>query len=477
MAIRRRIVDLSNPAVKANVAFLYRHGLTLHQILEQPTVLQYSHDELATRVKSVRGAVTAHELCNGFAGHAMRHRDDVVDQPWLQYLARRLDCSVNEIMRHAPLKLNALYPRSHQNVIDKLDTLLEAGATKQQILTSLGVLNRGLETIRERISFLRANGLDRPELPIKLLSQGGRHYQNMVRYRLRLKDIIGSHVDQWHYLAHRLNTSPVIAKQVFENVDLRWLIPKIDLLLDMGVSGDDILLRPKLTAFSLERLQKLKAIFEKYDMDMRPGVMGYFLAQDAFPRGSTETLMQTIVCDLLRCDSGDLRLAWPYMQLALQSSPKSLEKCVNVLTDHGVTLADIRSCPLVLNHGADDLSRALTGHPDLLPLQQWCQNSRLVNALVYVLERDRNFREENGVTDQPEPETTDQTSFAPRWMGSVNTDGSPAQTDDVALSDDVTFSDGVDFQISDLDDDVIFSEGYGNAMRDYWSHISRSARV
>ncbi|XP_074657415.1 uncharacterized protein LOC141910620 [Tubulanus polymorphus] len=393
--LKRKILDV-----------LAYDGTTLPQILQTPEILLRSESYLAKKSRwlklngfpstTVAGLIYA----GGKRFEQMREIGAAQTDSWLDVLARKLECSVEELLNDLAANASKLRPYNLRRIVERIDLLIANGADGKMIREQPFVLSRSTATLRRRIERLDSLGLRKPRLPITWLIQNDREFDQIVEGHLRLRDAMADCADKWEYLAKLLDVGESQVKKAFPDFDLTLITKKIRFLFAMGFTGEQILLYPRVLHPSLEGLRLADEYFRANEIsNLRLPQIYAFASNRRVHLKRNASYTRRSIARILETNLASLDKYWPHLQPAISFTERELCANKNVLLKHGFELSDVSRCPLLFNHVPEALERYLAKLESLktvAPFSNWSKRNKsikLLNALQYLIEKDLNFSE------------------------------------------------------------------------------------
>ncbi|KYN27837.1 hypothetical protein ALC57_02902 [Trachymyrmex cornetzi] len=260
-------IPISSIDKKLNI--LYEYNIKNKDILKDVWVLRYSENHIRHRCElyqdtgrlkmktwaircSLQVILRAIQK-NKVERSLMQHYGNVSD--YLQNKLKVDDEMLNSMVQKVPniLRVN----------IAKLDQLVnilhQNGVTSNEILRHARIFYFNIDTIQNRIAILKKANLA-PKLTV--LMQSERIFDQYVEMNDERQKLLQKHGSVKNYLINTLNVEEKLLEKAITKypsilrVKFKKLTELIDLLQQNGITGDDILSRPKIVYFNIETLRK-----------------------------------------------------------------------------------------------------------------------------------------------------------------------------------------------------------------------------
>ncbi|XP_064639183.1 uncharacterized protein LOC135494826 [Lineus longissimus] len=388
--------DVDN--IEKKMRNLVNVGCTLNQILENPGVLRYNENEIARRIKKIKALgqpVTTYSILGMHAKSSkyfLKFNGLFRGRSWVEVLSEKLDCSIAELLLDvSPAMSYILCSKYPDRMLEKIDILLEGGFTTFQIRGCLRVLNKDVNTLRKRVADIHELGLQRL-MTCSWLMQGEAKFWKIVNNAKRYNQW----GDKWEYLSKMLDIPKEELKIHFKRIDMENVIPKIELLIKIGFTGQEILNRPRMLRISEKKIKNVLEGITENEMDHLDTSQRYSWVVNTIPTLHRGVYTQkAVLSKLLNCSTETFTKNAAFLKQALSHPDATILETVSLLKSKGFTISDIEQCPLVLNHEPSILNSYLDGlecRKELQPYAEWEKDKvKLLNVLQYFIERDINF--------------------------------------------------------------------------------------
>lgn len=310
----------------------------------------------------------------------------------MEVLSEKLDCSIGELLQDTSPSMSYVHCSKYPDrMLEKIDVLLKAGFTTLQIRRCVRVLNKDVETLRKRVAEVHELGLQRL-MTCSWLLQGEPQYKKIVKNAKRY-NLWG---DKWEYVSKLLDVPKEEVMGHFKRIDMENVIPKIELLIKIGFTGQEILNRQRMLRTSEKKIKRVLDHITENEMDDLNTSLRYTWVVNEIPALNREVYTQkAVLSKLLNCSTKTFTKNAAFLKPALSHPDAMILETVSLLKSKGFTISDIEQCPLVLNHDPSILNSYLEGlecRKELQPYAEWEKDKvKLLNALQYFIERDLNF--------------------------------------------------------------------------------------
>jgi DNA-binding transcriptional MerR regulator len=392
------MVDFNSENIEQKIQNLVDVGCTVNQILENPGVLRYVKKEIKKRVGKLIAAeqpVNVYSIVGTHAKsskHFMKFSGLFQGKSWLEVLSVKLECSIPEVLQDvSPAMSYVLCSKYPDRTLEKIDILLGAGFTTSQIRGCVRVLNKDVKTLRRRVAEIHELGLEKL-MTCSWLLQGEAKYLKIINNAKR-HSLWG---DKWEYVSTLLDLPKDEVRVHFKRIKMENVIPKIELLLKMGFTGQEILNRPRLMKISEKKIEQISELMVEHELHDLDVLQRYTWVVNRMPTLYHGVYSQkAILSKLLNCSKKTITKNANLLKQAFSHSDATILESISVLKSNGFSASDIEQCPLVLNHDPSVLRTyldSLETRKELQPYVEWEKDKvKLLNVLQYFIEKDMNF--------------------------------------------------------------------------------------
>lgn len=385
-------------------------GCTMDQIQESPEILQLGLTEIVKRASSLKylghtniSVQLLKAIHSNMSLTLMKQKLRLLRPMFkyttlISYMQEVLKCSDSE-MHILMQKVPAMRGFRNMNAFTaKVEYLQSQGLTLEDFKAYPAVLCRSLTVLRDRTSIIKKFQVEK-SFPIGALIVSEKQFQRFLRKYHDDQEVLKGHHDRNDCIAKMFGVSEMIQSQMqyFHNRRLATVKPRIDYLISVGVSLEDIRNHLYILRYKIETLKRAFAQSQEAGIQS-PSVLHltHIILLGRVPLKPPHPKSANYLPELIGYIPKDMKNKYQHLRSIMMCNRWVLKENLDFLLSEGFTADQIYTCPLILSHKREELKASL----EKLPLRPEMQNNldmlqdgtMKINLIQYFLEKESNFR-------------------------------------------------------------------------------------